>query len=76
MDGLSRRFIPVAHLDVLPPIGIIVDYPPSVVELDDVELPEAPLAQVDVELPEDPTGPVDVGSPMGQLDLDEDDFYY
>ena len=76
VDGLSRRFVPVAHLDALPAIGVIVDYPPCVGELDDVELPEARLEQVDVELPEDPTDSDDVGSPMVPLDLDEDDFYY
>ena len=28
MDSLSRRFVPIAHLDDFPAIGVIVDYPP------------------------------------------------
>ena len=63
MESLSRRFVSVAHLDDFPAIGVIVDYPPSVGELDDVELPESSI------------GSNDVGSLMDPLDLDTDDFF-
>ena len=63
MDSLSRRFVPVAHLDDFPAIGVIVDKPPSVCELDDDELSESAI------------GSDDVGSPMDPLDLDIDAFF-
>ena len=64
MDSLSGRFVPVAHLDDFPAIRVIVDYIPSVGELDDDELPESPI------------GSDDVGSPMDPLDLDIDAFFF